>query len=146
MMMRFLTSRLPLALILITIAALAVTGNFLTLSPVVVAVQIAAGGLAVWARRSFRSGTFRVVAEPAGDAIIRRGPYAVIRHPMYAAMLLFVLSGVVAHLSAITFAAGSAVVALVSARILAEERLLRARYPQYREYARSTAAVVPFLL
>lgn len=145
-MMTLLASRIPLLLILATIAVLAVTGNFFSASPFIIGAQATAAVLAISARRSFQGGTFRVEAEPAGVSMIRRGPYRYIRHPMYAAMLLFVWSGILGHLSAVTIAVGMAITALVGARIVAEERLLMARYPDYREYAQSTSAVVPFVI
>ena len=141
-----LVSRLPLLVIVTTLVVLTVTGNFFSTSPAAVAVQIAAAALAIWSRRSFQAGTFRVIAAPAGAAIIRRGPYGFIRHPMYAAMLLFIWSGLLSHLSLVTLAIGLALTALVAARIVAEERLLKARFPDYAEYARSTNAVVPFIV
>jgi hypothetical protein len=87
-----LASVWPLIFILAAIAVLGVTGNLFSASPFVVAAQVAAIGLNVWARRSFQKGAFRVTAAPAGGSIIRRGPYRFIRHPMYSAALLFVWS------------------------------------------------------
>jgi protein-S-isoprenylcysteine O-methyltransferase Ste14 len=102
--------------------------------------------LNVWARISFQRGTFRVTAAPSGAPIITRGPYRFIRHPMYSAALVFIWAGVASHLSVLTLAIGIAVTAVVIARVIVEERLLRAKYPEYLDYSRSTKALIPFVL
>jgi len=140
-----MTSALPLLFVVASLVVLGVTGNLFAWSPFVIAAQATAVVLNLWARRSFQAGTFRVSAAPAGSAIIRRGPYRVIRHPMYSAVLLFMWAGVVSHLSLLTVAIGTAVTAVSIARIIVEERLLQATYPEYRDYARSTKALVPYL-
>ena len=140
-----MASALPLVLVVAAIAALAVTGNLLSASPFVIAAQVAAIGLNVWARRSFNAGTFRVSAAPGGTAIIRRGPYGVIRHPMYSAVLLFVWAAVLSHVSALTLTIGAAVTVIAVTRVFTEERLLRAQYPDYEDYSRSTKALVPYV-
>lgn len=139
------TSVLPLVFVVAAIVALAATGNLFSSSPFVIAAQVAAVGLNVWARRSFQKGTFRVSAAPAGTSIIRRGPYRVIRHPMYSAALLFIWAAVVSHASVLTLTIGIAATVVAIARVVAEERLLRAKYPEYHEYTRSTKALVPYL-
>ncbi|MGE0815537.1 MAG: isoprenylcysteine carboxylmethyltransferase family protein [Vicinamibacterales bacterium] len=140
-----LTSGAPLALIVITLVALGLTGNLLSRSLPVIAVQLAAVALNLWARASFAKGAFRVGAAPAGSSLMRGGPYRLVRHPMYAAVLLFLWAGVAAHASALTMAAGLVVTVVVVARVFAEERLLSLRYPDYRAYARATWALVPFV-
>jgi protein-S-isoprenylcysteine O-methyltransferase Ste14 len=140
-----IASPLALAFVIAVLVGLGVTGNLFSSSPIVIAVQVAAAILNVWARRSFDAGTFRVAAAPGGTSVIRRGPYRVIRHPMYAAVLLFTWAGVVSHLSTWTLVAGTAVTIVAVARVVAEERLLRAAYPDYATYARHTRALVPFL-
>jgi protein-S-isoprenylcysteine O-methyltransferase Ste14 len=140
-----LTSALPLLLVIVSIAVLAFTGNLFTPSPFVIAIQAAAIGLSIWARRTFEQGAFRVSAAPGAPAVMRRGPYRFVRHPMYVAVLLFVWTAVISHLSWFTAAIGLAVTTLIVARVIAEERLLRATYPDYQEYARSTKALVPLV-
>ena len=132
---RMITSALPLLFVVAAIVGLAVTGNLFAASPFINAAQVAALGLSVWARRSFQKGAFRVSAAPGGNAIIRRGPYRLIRHPMYSAALLFIWAAVVSHVSVLTLAIGIAVAAVIIARGIAEERLLRAEYPEYADYA-----------
>jgi protein-S-isoprenylcysteine O-methyltransferase Ste14 len=45
----------------------------------------------------------------------------------------------------LTLAVGIVIAAVVITRVVVEERLLRARYPEYDEYARSTKTLVPFV-
>ena len=140
-----IASALPLLVVIAAIVVLGVTGNLFASSPLVIAAQAGAVGLSVWARRSFQKGAFRVTATPGSNSIIRGGPYHFIRHPMYAAALLFIWTAVVSHLSVFTLAIGVGVAAVVITRVIVEERLLRARYPEYDDYARSTKALVPYV-
>ena len=140
-----ITSGFPLLIVIAAIVVLAVTGNLLTWSPLVIAVQVAAVALNVWARRSFQKGAFRVSAAPGGSAIIREGPYRFVRHPMYSAALLFVWAGILSHLSAFTLVIGVAVTVVALARVVAEERLLKAEFADYDAYAKTTKALVPYL-
>lgn len=80
-----------------------------------------------------------------GTSVIRRGPYRVIRHPMYSSALLFAWAAVVSHASVLTLTIGIAAKVMVIVRVVAEERLLRAHYPDYDDYAGSTKALVPYL-
>lgn len=141
-----MASALPLLVVIGAIVALGVTGSLLPSSPLVVALQAAAIGLSIWARRSFPRGTFRVSAAPGGTSVIRKGPYRFIRHPMYSAALLFVWTAVLSHFSVPNLAIGALVAAVAIARVITEERLLHARYPEYRDYVRSTKALVPFIV
>jgi protein-S-isoprenylcysteine O-methyltransferase Ste14 len=135
----------PLLLVIASIVALGVTGNLLVPSPLVIAVQAAAIGLSIWARRSFQKGAFRVTATPGDSPLIRNGPYRFVRHPMYAAALFFTWAAVISHVSAFTLAVGLAVSGIAIARVVVEERLLRSRYSDYENYARSTKALVPYV-
>ena len=141
-----ITSPAPLIVVISAIAVLAATGNLFAASLPVIALQVIAVGLNLWSRRSFPKGAFRVAAAPGADSVIRRGPYRFIRHPMYAAMLLFICTAVLSHRSLFTVIVGAIVTLVVATRVVAEERILRARYPDYADYAHSTKAIVPFIL
>src|SRR5574341_1082334 len=129
-----------------TIIALAVTGSFFTTSPVLLALYVAAIAIAIAARRAFPPGTFRAGPPPAGQAVLRRGPYRVARHPMYSAALLLVWSAVGAQVAAWTIGLGVVVTGAVVGRVMWEEQLLRAAFSDYAEYARSTRALIPFVV
>lgn len=141
-----ITSAVPLLVVIGAIVALGATHSLFAWSPFVIAAQAGAIAMSVWARRSFPRGTFRVTADPSGPSVIRRGPYRFLRHPMYSAALLFIWAAVLSHLSMLNLAVGFAVTGMVAFRVVGEERLLRARYPEYGEYARSTKALVPFIV
>ena len=139
-------SRIALLVVGLGLLSLVLMRSLVSPSPVVTACQLAALALGVWARASFPSGSFGVTAVPVGTATIHRGPYRLIRHPMYAAALLLIWASIFGHLSPATAAVGVVVTAVAACRIVDEERLLRARFPDYAEYARSTRMLVPFLL
>jgi protein-S-isoprenylcysteine O-methyltransferase Ste14 len=125
---------------------LALTGNLFSSSPVVLAVQLLAVALSIWARASFPTGSFRIDATPSAQTVIRRGPYRWIRHPMYAAALTLIWAAVLSHVSFWVVALGIVVAVVVTLRILFEERFLRERYPDYVVYAQGTKAVIPYVL
>jgi protein-S-isoprenylcysteine O-methyltransferase Ste14 len=88
---------------------------------------------------TFRENTYaapvvKIQAE-RGHRVVTTGPYAYVRHPMYAgALLLFV--GIPLLLGSwYGLAAVLVIVALLIARIVMEERTLTDELPGYREYA-----------
>jgi protein-S-isoprenylcysteine O-methyltransferase Ste14 len=113
--------------------------------PGVIAVQAAAAALFLWARWTFGMRSFHPAANPTEGGVVTSGPYRWLRHPIYAAILLFAAAGAAARPS--LPAAGFAALLLAGAliRALAEERLLVERYPEYANYALRTRRFVPFV-
>ena len=145
-MMMKLISKFALLILIIAILYLLLSGNLLSRLPFVIAGQLLAIALAIWARRSFQEGQFSVHAEPAEGSMLSTGPYRYIRHPMYTFALLFVWASVLGHLSLMTVAIGLIVTGVVAIRIVTEEQFLRARYPDYAEYSRQTKRIIPFII
>ena len=114
-------------------------------SLLVIALQGAAAALMVWARITFGRRSFHATADPTAGGLVTDGPYRFIRHPIYTAVCIFVLAGVAAHPSPVSYALAALVVAGAIGRILAEESLLRERYPAYADYSKGTSRMVPFL-
>lgn len=79
----------------------------------------------------------RAVQPQAGQTAITTGPYAVVRHPMYAAICLLMPSVPLALGSLWGVLPGAAVIALTVARTVREEQYLRQNVPGYAEYART---------
>jgi protein-S-isoprenylcysteine O-methyltransferase Ste14 len=124
---------------------LLITHRVLSYSPVVIALQLAAIAFMLWARITFGRRSFHAVANPTDGGLVTTGPYRYIRHPIYAAVCLFVTAGVAVHLSWTALSLWGLVVGGTLARIFCEERLVTARYPEYRLYAAKTPRLIPFL-
>ena len=92
---------------------------------------------------SYTSATIEVTA---GQPLIDHGPYALVRHPMYAGAVVLLLATPLALGSWIAIACALALVVAIVARLVAEERYLRARLPGYEAYrARVPYRLVPFV-
>ena len=111
-----------------------------------IGLQAAAVLLMLWARAVMGSRSFHAGAAPTAGGLMTRGPYRFVRHPIYAATLLILWSGVGTHVSATNLALAVVATTCVLVRVAAEERLVCARYPEYADYARHTRRFVPFVV
>ena len=109
-------------------------------------VQVFAIGLMIAARITFGLRSFHAAANPTAGGLVTRGPYALLRHPIYAAVLYFVWAGAIDHRSWFSGAAAALTTAGAAMRMYAEEQLLARKYPEYLSYRARTARVVPFVL
>jgi len=132
--------------LLVAILYLLISGNLLSWSPFVIAGQLLAIALSIWARKSFQGRQFSIHAEPVKGSLLSIGPYRFIRHPMYAAALLLVWASILGHLSLIPVIVGLVVTGVIAVRVATEEQFLRARYPDYTEYARRTKRIIPAII
>lgn len=119
----------------------------LVLSPSVsvIVLQLAAVALMVWARLTFGRRSFHATASPTRGGIVRTGPYRWLRHPIYTAATLFGWACWLGHPSWFSASMAGLMTAGAVLRMLVEESLLVARYPEYADYARTTRRMVPFL-
>lgn len=133
-------------LLVLAIGGLFYTHSLFGHGPVSIGLQVAAVLLMIWARVTFGMRSFHYAANPTAGGLVTTGPYRFMRHPIYAAALLFLWTGVAANASPLSVALGLVATAMLALRILFEERLVRRRYPDYDAYARRTKRVIPFIL
>jgi protein-S-isoprenylcysteine O-methyltransferase Ste14 len=121
------------------------THSLFSTNPAVIAVQAAAFGLMLWARITFGRRSFHFSAKPTDGGLVTSGPYALMRHPIYAAVCYFVIAGALANLPKAT--SGFSVLVLIDTaiRTILEERRLLQQYPGYAAYSRRTKRLVPFV-
>jgi protein-S-isoprenylcysteine O-methyltransferase Ste14 len=139
-------SILATAVLVAVAAALVFRGAILGTGPVSISLQAAGIALMLWARLTFGFRSFHYAANPTQGRLITRGPYHYIRNPIYAAAWLVIWTGVAVHWSPINAMLGAVVAAMLIVRIACEEQLLRATYPEYADYERKTARLIPFVI
>jgi protein-S-isoprenylcysteine O-methyltransferase Ste14 len=98
------------------------------------------------ARITFGRRSFHAAANPTAGGVVSTGPYAYIRHPIYAAAIYFTWAGALDHLSGMSLCWAVLLTAGAFTRMLIEERMLVERYPEYREYQARTRRVLPFVV
>jgi protein-S-isoprenylcysteine O-methyltransferase Ste14 len=83
----------------------------------------------------------------ADHELIRTGPYAIVRHPVYASLFLMMLAtGLLFARWPVLLLSIALYIAGTEIRIHAEEGLLRARFgEEFEEYRRRVPAYLPFL-
>ena len=91
------------------------------------------------AYRTLRENTFAApvvkIQTERGHRVVRTGPYAYVRHPMYAGNLLFFIGAPLLLGSWYGLAAAPLMVAMLAMRAVLEERTLASELPGYRDYA-----------
>ena len=93
-----------------------------------------------------RIGNFNIRPEVKTAArLITSGLYRFVRHPMYSALLLFLLAWIVAAVSPMKFGLWISLLLVLSVKASYEEQLLRQHFSEYTEYANKTKRFIPLL-
>jgi protein-S-isoprenylcysteine O-methyltransferase Ste14 len=138
-------SRIGFILMVAGLVGLIGGGAIVWASPPVIACQVLAICLMLWARVTFGRRSFHATAAPTEGGLVTNGPYRFIRHPIYASVCLFAWASGLGHLSVFSVAMALLVSVGAAMRFKAEERLLLERYPEYAAYAARTKRMVPFV-
>ncbi|MGH7246707.1 MAG: methyltransferase family protein [Pseudomonadota bacterium] len=111
-----------------------------------VALTLAGVGFAIWARFFLGRNWSGIVTIKQDHSLVRRGPYAVVRHPIYSGFLLAALGTALAQGEVRGLVAVA--LALIGLRMKSrlEETFLLERFgATYAEYTREVKALIPFV-
>lgn len=102
--------------------------------------------LALWARAAIGRNWSGSIALKERHELVQRGPYAVVRHPIYSAILLMYLGTALAVGHAATLVGFAVVLASFVLKLQREEDLMRRTFPDaYPAYERRVKRLVPFI-
>jgi protein-S-isoprenylcysteine O-methyltransferase Ste14 len=102
--------------------------------------------IAVWGRATLGANWSARVTLKENHELIERGPYRVVRHPIYSGLLLMIIGTVVLVGQVGGFIALVICFWAFWMKLRQEEALLTKHLPGYCEYMRRTKALVPFFL
>ena len=77
--------------------------------------------------------------------LVRTGPYAIVRHPLYASVILASFGWALIFASASSLAVAAVLTAFFHAKAAREERWLRTAYPDYEDYSRQVRGLIPWV-
>jgi protein-S-isoprenylcysteine O-methyltransferase Ste14 len=125
-------------------------GRFLPDALVVVvvglAIQIAAGALGLWARRHLGRNWSGAITIAQDHQLVRTGPYRVLRHPIYTAMIGMFLGSAIAIGEWHALLGAVLIVIAYARKIPLEEASLRGVFgPAYDDYRKSSWGLIPGL-
>lgn len=139
-------SYILVAIQFICLGLLIVSGPILPPQPALALLAVSGLLLGVWGVLAMGIGRVNVLPDPRPDAqLVARGPYKLIRHPMYAGLLLFGLALVLAAPIWWRWLIWAALLIDLVLKLTYEERLLTERFPAYAAYRRRTWRLVPWV-
>ncbi|MGD0308762.1 MAG: isoprenylcysteine carboxylmethyltransferase family protein [Acidobacteriota bacterium] len=110
---------------------------------------VTAGGLlfATWARRHLGSNWSQAVTVKEGHELITSGPYALVRHPIYAGLLVAFVGSAVARGEWRGLLAVVLVFGVLWRKLKLEEKWMRVQFGEsYDVYSRRVAALLPYVV
>jgi protein-S-isoprenylcysteine O-methyltransferase Ste14 len=111
------------------------------------AITVAGLLFAVWARIHLGSNWSRSVTIKEGHELIKTGPYALVRHPIYTGLLAGFLGSALATTEVRGLLAFALIFIALWAKLTMEERWMRGQFgASYEAYSQDVAALVPFVL
>lgn len=110
---------------------------------IVIGLSVVCGLAALFSMSKSR---FSIFPAPRKDAqLISSGVYAVIRHPMYTAVLLFCMGCIINSRAWWPFLIWIGLLIVLLLKIRLEEQLLDKKFPGYAAYRKKTYRLVPYV-
>lgn len=130
----------------LVLAGFVLTGPVLAERAIFLAVELAGLGIGLWAIVVMRIGSFNIVPDVRKDAsLVTRGPYRVIRHPMYTSLLVGTAALVADDFTFLRFGLWVALLLVLVVKLRYEEQLLAVAFPGYDAYRKQSRRLIPFL-
>ncbi len=122
------------------------TGNIFPRSFTFLVVFVIAVAFGTWALWTVNIKNFRITPGlPKNIRIVAKGPYRIVRHPMYTSVLLATLMIVIDDFSPIRACVWIVLLIDLYLKLMYEEKLIINRNTDYLIYKKSTRRLIPFI-
>jgi protein-S-isoprenylcysteine O-methyltransferase Ste14 len=129
-----------------SLALIGLSGPLLPRSTFLLIVELMGITLGAWAVVAMRIGNFNITPDPfKWTKLVADGPYRLIRHPMYLALLLTTLPLIINHLTIFRLVLWLILLIGLLLKLNYEEGLLTGQLEGYREYSSDTWKLIPFI-
>jgi protein-S-isoprenylcysteine O-methyltransferase Ste14 len=123
-----------------------VTGPLIPSNAVLLAVELLGIGLGIWAILVMRIGNFNITPDPLDHSqLVTSGPYRLIRHPMYLAILLTTLPLIIYSFSAFRLTIWLILFLDLMLKLNFEESLIAAKLVSYDKYTERSHRLIPYI-
>ena len=131
---------------LLTLGLIGLTGPIFADNPFLLIIEWIGLGLGFWAVMVMKPGRFNIIPDPRSNStLIRGGPYRLIRHPMYLALLVTTLPLVLDHFTPFRLLLWIILLIDLILKIHYEEMLLQAGLRGYENYRRISYRLIPYI-
>lgn len=122
------------------------TGPVLGSQLYVISIEILSILIGLWAILVMKASKLNIFPDVLkGASLIEQGPYRLIRHPMYLAVLLFVLSLLLGSFNTTRAAIFFVLIINLLVKIKYEEKLLQLEFTGYIDYCQRTKKLIPYI-
>lgn len=102
--------------------------------------------LVIWAGFALNMKNAHVIPNPRKEAtLIKRGPYKLIRHPMYSALFLLTIPMTINYFNETRLVILIIFSVNMIYKMFYEEKLLKEKYIDYKNYMKSTFRLIPYI-
>jgi protein-S-isoprenylcysteine O-methyltransferase Ste14 len=129
------------------ILAIMASGPIFAANRLLLAVEVAGIALGAWSLAVMGRKNLHIAPTVRdGAQLITGGPYRVIRHPMYASVLLTMWAVIGDRSTLLRLGLGLILTADLAIKMLYEEEILKRHFQDYPVYMKRTKRIIPFIL
>lgn len=125
---------------------IALTGPLFPSNAVLLVLELLGIGLGIWAILAMRIGNFNITPDPLKHSqLVTSGPYRMIRHPMYLAILLTTLPLIIYSFDLFRLAIWLVLLIDLIFKLIYEENLLSVKLVGYDRYIERSFRLFPYI-